>query len=302
MNITCKICNRPFNTFRSLGSHTTQYHKISKEEYYLKYIDPTKGTCKRCGSPTRFNNLSVGYSRCCGNKCAKLLDSLDPNYRKKISLKTKEAMWKDDIREKYILSRQVPLSAGVREKMSLKAKQRCTDKWKKNLYTLNRNRKISDAKKLYWENNPDEKIRIGKLWILQKEKNETEWRKRLLTIGKIGFKKLFNGIGTTKLEKRMYEFMDKNDIKYHRQYELEYKIFDAYLPNFNILLEFDGIFWHKQSLDECKYDFQIKKYHNDRRKEDIAKKHGIQLFRIRENEPSNRILQIISSLSIYRGQ
>lgn len=293
MNTTCKICNRQFKTIRSLGSHTTQYHKISKEKYYLKYINSSVGLCKNCNAPTKFNSLSKGYSRCCGPKCAKLLDSLDIEYRKKISVATKAAMWRPDIREKYIKSREIPLSIETRRMMSVKAKSRCTKVWKDNLYTSSRNKKVSISKIDYWKNNPEKREHVGKLWELWKQKDEIGWRRHLQMASKLGFEKIFGNHGETSLETKMYKFLADNNINFQRQYELEWKFYDAYLPDYNILLEFDGDFWHKNSLEECQYPFQVSSYHNDIQKNNIAKKHNIVLFRLREHDSPEKIFEYI---------
>jgi very-short-patch-repair endonuclease len=54
----------------------------------------------------------------------------------------------------------------------------------------------------------------------------------------------------------MYNFLLKSGIRFEKRYELGHRQYDAYLPDHNILLEFDGEFWHRKSLDECKYSFQ----------------------------------------------
>jgi len=60
----------------------------------------------------------------------------------------------------------------------------------------------------------------------------------------------------------------------------------------------DGEFWHKQSLNECKYTFQTMNFYNDLHKNDIAKKHNIPLLRIRENDDPKKILESINSIKI----
>lgn len=72
---------------------------------------------------------------------------------------------------------------------------------------------------------------------------------------------------------------------YIPQYELDGRYFDAFLPDYNTLIEFDGTFWHPQSIDECKYDFQFKNMDVDKLKNDIAKNSGFRLIRIREEKP-----------------
>ena len=87
--------------------------------------------------------------------------------------------------------------------------------------------------------------------------------------------------------------MECEKISFIKKYELDGKIYDAYIPDKNILLEFDGEFWHKQSLEECKYKYQIESYYNDILKNQIAEKHGIKLIRIKENFIPQTISEIL---------
>ena len=140
---------------------------------------------------------------------------------------------------------------------------------KSRLYTKERNEKLSKSKKHYWNTHPEERKRIMNIWKDRKE---------------------------TSLEVKMYKFLEDNKIKFEKKYELNQKQYDAYLTDYNVLLEFDGEFWHKQSLNECKYTFQIMNFYNDINKNEIAKKHNIQLLRIRENDDPQIIIEYINSI------
>jgi hypothetical protein len=65
----CKICDKEIGSFRSMGLHIRQTHKITSEEYYLKYINPNN-KCSVCGSPCKFHNLNLGFSKTCSLKCS----------------------------------------------------------------------------------------------------------------------------------------------------------------------------------------------------------------------------------------
>lgn len=335
-NLKCQICNRDCKNFVSLGIHLIRSHKVVGKEYYDKFMKSSdEGFCKSCQKQTEFKNLREGYRTTCSQDCSRRLmsspeirkkykqvclekygvenaSSLDwvkkknsdthfqlmsnPNEQEKISIATKEAMQRDDVKQNHLIAVRKLKSEETIQKMSDAAKQRFINDptLKDRIYTSERNDKVSDAKVEYWKTHPEEKKRVSNIWKVWKERDEDGWRKHLLEAGKRGFKKLFNGTGETKLEKKMYAFLTEHSIKHQRQYQLDYKIYDAYLPDYNVLLEFDGEFWHKQSLKECKYGFQIQKYYNDIRKNEIAKKHGIPLFRIRENESPEKILEYIN--------
>lgn len=89
----------------------------------------------------------------------------------------------------------------------------------------------------------------------------------------------------TSLEKKYYLMLKEMDIFYVPQYPMGGRFYDAYLPDENVLLEFDGFFWHKEKLEDCKYDFQKKNLKVDKIKNDLARKNGIRIIRIKENEP-----------------
>src|SRR6185503_9481156 len=112
--IKCQICKQEFNNFRSLGSHSTQAHNISKKDYYIKYINSNIRLCELCNNPTNFLSLTKGYSNCCSIKCSKLLSNKDPLYRKNISEKTKLAMQREDVRANYLNAIKKPKSDETR--------------------------------------------------------------------------------------------------------------------------------------------------------------------------------------------
>lgn len=291
----CELCNKIFGTFKSLESHVRQSHNIRKEEYYLKYINSNIGTCKLCNKVTRFISLTKGYSRCCSIKCSKILDNKNSEYRKKISIATKIAMQRNDVKQKHLAAVSLPKSKETITKMSFAAKQKFikNPELKYKIYTNERNNKISKSKIEFWKNNPEEKERVGNIWKLWKARDEIGWRKHLLKASKKGFEKIFSPFGDTSLETRVYSMLEKENIKYIKKYELNGKIFDAYIPINNLLIEIDGTFWHPMTLNECKYQFQIESYHNDRLKETIAKNNGIRLIRIRENQIPNSIRELL---------
>jgi very-short-patch-repair endonuclease len=85
-----------------------------------------------------------------------------------------------------------------------------------------------------------------------------------------------------KFEKRLYLVLDNEKIKYVPQYEVDRKIYDAYLPDYNVLLEFDGDYFHKKTYKECIYPIQKRNFKNDKKKNWIAKNNGYKLIRIKE--------------------
>lgn len=67
----CLICNREFENSRTLGIHISTTHKMSKQEYYDKFLkrDENEGKCLECGKETSFITLVRGYRMFCSVKC-----------------------------------------------------------------------------------------------------------------------------------------------------------------------------------------------------------------------------------------
>jgi len=70
--IKCLECGRIFDNIRSLSIHT-KTHKLSKKDYYDKYLKKDKdGVCKTCAKNTSFVSLTHGYHDYCSQQCASL--------------------------------------------------------------------------------------------------------------------------------------------------------------------------------------------------------------------------------------
>lgn len=90
----------------------------------------------------------------------------------------------------------------------------------------------------------------------------------------------------TKPEKQISEFFDSNNIEYKFQYVLRYenytRMYDWYLPKYNLLVEFDGTFWHRLE----------KQILNDQLKNRIAKEMGYRLVRIKGENNMNYLWEL----------
>ena len=69
----CKICEKEYNSYKSLSIHIRKTHNITSKEYYDKYIrKENEGNCVTCGKPTPYKNISSGYQIHCSNRCTRL--------------------------------------------------------------------------------------------------------------------------------------------------------------------------------------------------------------------------------------
>jgi very-short-patch-repair endonuclease len=89
----------------------------------------------------------------------------------------------------------------------------------------------------------------------------------------------------TSLEIKYYAMLKEIGVYYVPQYPMGGRFYDAYLPDENILFEFDGSFWHPKNETACKYPFQKRSIVVDKLKNEMALKKGIKIIRIREDEP-----------------
>jgi hypothetical protein len=66
----CKICEKEFKNYRTLGRHL-RTHKITSKEYYNRYLKKeNEGICPVCGKETYFIGLKRGYCKFCSYECA----------------------------------------------------------------------------------------------------------------------------------------------------------------------------------------------------------------------------------------
>jgi hypothetical protein len=94
----------------------------------------------------------------------------------------------------------------------------------------------------------------------------------------------------TSLEIKYYNMLDEIGAYFIPQYPLGGKFYDVYIPNYNVLIEFDGDFWHPLTEADCKYKLQIKNFNNDKIKNKIADDAGFRLVRIRESDDVSKTM------------
>ena len=86
-------------------------------------------------------------------------------------------------------------------------------------------------------------------------------------------------------ERQVKAILERLDIKYQQQFPLRRKFYDFYLPDYNVLLEVDGVYWHGKNLTfEEKSPVQKRSHRNDEYKDALAKIYGFTLLRIWEGE------------------
>lgn len=96
--------------------------------------------------------------------------------------------------------------------------------------------------------------------------------------------KFGNRISIPEIKLRKILF-DKN-INFISSFPLKNKIYDFYIPDKNLLIEVDGIYWHSKDKVNLNHT-QIKNIENDNIKNRLAKEMGYNLLRVWENDIKN---------------
>jgi len=94
-------------------------------------------------------------------------------------------------------------------------------------------------------------------------------------------------------ERMIFNLLNHNKIPFERQYTLDNKRFDFYLPDSNLLLEYDGI---QHTMDVPWWGTTRESQQaNDALKDDIAKSHGYTLIRFSNEDDIDDIIRKLSS-------
>lgn len=140
----------------------------------------------------------------------------------------------------------------------------------------------------------------------QKPRSKTVRKKRKPTTSEIIKKNIARSkkphpkYGTSKLEKKFAkEFLDKLGVKYEEQFEAKdiKRFYDFFLPDYRVLIEIDGDFYHGYGkLHEEKNPMQKKNARVDEIKNEWAAIHGIPLIRIWEHEINETPEKVLNML------
>jgi hypothetical protein len=77
----CKICGKECDGFKGIGSHIVKAHKMSPEDYFVKYILNDIVPVCYCGKKVGFINLKKGFRKHCSNKCSQNSPEVKKKYK-----------------------------------------------------------------------------------------------------------------------------------------------------------------------------------------------------------------------------
>lgn len=281
----CKICNKDIKS-KGFATHITSHHKISCQMYYDTYIKDNDGICKTCGKPTKFLGIKLGYREHCCNRCAQL----DPKIKEKktqtcIDRYSVDNVYKsEDIKDK--IKTTVQEKYGVDNVLQLdEVRQKTYDAIKSDEV------KSSIAKTRLAEIHKFEQENDCTLYTTLRKQYGQGWihlpLERLTLHGHASFIKnsdIHKIIDYIEQQGSSFEYDVRNYIKSIYNGEIITNTrsiispleLDMYIPEKNLAIECNGIFWHS-SLNNTDKNYH---YNKSRRCQEL----GIRLIHIYENE------------------
>lgn len=272
----CEICNRKFKNSRVLGIHISTTHKMSKQEYYDKFLkkDENEGKCLECGKETNFVTLVKGYRIFCSRQCLNqsqyhikhCIETYTKNYvdnknnRKDLNERTRNTcleryngigLASQELTEKYnetMLLKYGHINPSQVKEIQEKTKQTNIEKY--------------GAENVYASETIKEKIKETNL----QRYNETSWTKskegreflKIFTNSKeykdkqYNTKKKNNSFNTSKIENKLELLLREMFPDLETQYKSILYPFncDFYVPSLDLYIEYNGTWTH----GGCFYD------------------------------------------------
>lgn len=315
--VICKICNFECDNNQLLSSHIKNKHNIKSEEYYLKYIS-TKSVCLVCGNDTKFKGLSKGYADYCSNICSnnskikqnKIRSVCLEKYGVPVSsmcesVKTKA---KQTNLEKYGYI-SPSLNVDVRNKINetniklygghpmnnsniskkLKVSNR-TKYWSQFLLSL----KYKNIEPLftfneYLECKSEYKFRCNdcNTDFVYVEKHNRQMYSQTVCCDCKNNRSYIEQSVSTELSLFYNKLIETNKWFYKDNQKFE---LDIYIPEFNLGIEFNGLFWHSELYKDKNYHINKTKW--------FKNNFNIDIIHIREDEWINKkdiVLSIIKN-------
>lgn len=143
----------------------------------------------------------------------------------------------------------------------------------------------------------------------QKPRSKTVKKKKPTTVGEAVKKSIARSkkphpkYGTSHLEEQFAnDFLEKLEVKYVKQYFADdiKRYYDFYLPEYRILIEVDGDYWHAYNIvRENMTPTQKRNTRVDEIKNEWAALHGIPLIRIWEHDIKDNPKKVMKMLGDY---
>lgn len=270
-NIKCKLCDKDLKNRRALGNHLARSHKpYDVHAYTLEFFYNNKVPLCKCGCGSevkwhktlyKFNSVLTGHN-----------ESIFGSGKYKESEETKNKRIKS-IRRTYkekgkIIANQI--SESLKETFDCEEKRKhfsnlSKDRWNSKEYR----KRLSESHKKSWKDNYED--RYNKVFTEEfKRKISLANRKRDAKVKSKLEVEAFNQIKNS--------FSDAVP-DYWVSIENKNKCFDVYIPQFNLLIELDGKYWHGKDRDANFTKDQLHNMKNDLIKNRVTQQ-GYNLCRI----------------------
>jgi very-short-patch-repair endonuclease len=275
----CYYCDYQTDNKIKFAKHVLHEHKLNRQNYLIQ---------------TKYNNIQPTCRCGCGElmKYNAVLSDF-PSYNKKHLKtinkdKTFEEIWGDPKSEKRInaisTTRKQKFASGEYDYIKEAIREARKDPELGN--------KISKGSKGVSKPKP-EGFGIGRIHSKETRKKQSDSAVKNILKNPLTYH-------TSKLEEKFKVILDVLDIEYKHFFFASKvnKIFDFYLPKYNILIEVDGDFWHCNpevyQKPICKT--QEISLENDKLKNKWAQDNGYKLLRFWENDINNNIKQVKQTL------
>ena len=131
---------------------------------------------------------------------------------------------------------------------------------KPEMYTKERNEKVSKGKREWWSKQDSKELM--NTWL-----------------GSYRDKMMNHFISNP--EKEYVKYLTENNINFEHQVKINGFYFDFLLTDENKLVEIDGKYWHPETINKDSQSWEVRNYNRDRKKDMLAKELGYELERIR---------------------
>lgn len=250
--ITCQVCNKEL---KKITNQHLIVHNMTVDQY---------------------KNLYPGSKLICDETRQKYADSTSNHYN---------SLTEEQKKAKYV-------SRIYSDEQKNKMRSRLNENRHKIDYkNPNRTKAISESKKAWWSNKTkEERSSFFKEVVIPKTIEHIGYDK-FLEYRRIAGIKGYNTVikkGTEKqsnhFESYMLSIVSSKGYEYIEQFEIDGWFYDCFIPSKNLIIEFDGSYWHAEKEEDC-IDGRLKKqWKIDRYKESLAIKKGYKIIRIKEKE------------------
>ncbi len=288
----CKICNEQFAKECLLKSHITRKHKeTTVAQYIVDYeYDRIWPLCKcNCGKKLRYFPGKFGFGKYLRGHQQRIFNQWGHNKKaQEKSANTRRKRFKSG--EIHIWNKGVKQTDDTEYGKIIRA---ATEK----MNTPERGKKISSALKgreFSEEHIKNIGIKSKEYW--SKEENRDAQRDRQITF-LINHHKHYTSKLETFFENKILKLLD---VLYEKNYYAKNikAFYDFYLPDYNMLIETDGDFWHcnMEKKYEPKYQCQFDNLKRDEEKNKWAKENGYKLLRFWEHDIKNNKQDVVLKL------